>query len=65
MPVSPLAVGRPHAARAYAWLVTLSALTVILQGLLFGGFYFYYVFPLKQKQFNPSGLSATITQKST
>ena len=32
-------IGRPQAARVYAWLVTLSALTVILQGFLFSGVY--------------------------
>ena len=32
-------IGRPRVARAYAWLITLATLTVILQGFLFAAFY--------------------------
>ena len=32
-------IGRPRVARTYAWLITLSALVVVVQGFLFSGFY--------------------------
>ena len=33
------AIGRPRVARAYAWLIALATLTVVVQGFLFAGFY--------------------------
>ena len=32
-------IGRQRVARAYAWLIVLAALVVILQGIMFGGFH--------------------------
>ena len=32
-------IGRPKVARAYAWLIVLTPLAVIVQGILFAGFY--------------------------
>ena len=32
-------IGRPRVARAYAWIVAVSALVVVAQGLTFAGFY--------------------------
>ena len=32
-------IGRPRVARAYAWLIALATLTVILQGFFFAAFY--------------------------
>ena len=32
-------IGRPRVARAYAWLIVLAPLAVIVQGILFGWFY--------------------------
>jgi hypothetical protein len=32
-------IGRPWAARLYAWLIALAALVIVVQALLFGGFY--------------------------
>ena len=32
-------IGRPKVARAYAWLIVLVPLAVIVQGILFAGFY--------------------------
>ena len=33
------AIGRPRIATAYAWLISLAALTVVVQGFLFSAFY--------------------------
>ena len=33
------AIGRPRLAKAYAWLISLAALTVVVQGFLFSAFY--------------------------
>ena len=33
------AIGRPRVATAYAWLISLAALTVVVQGFLFSAFY--------------------------
>ena len=32
-------IGRPKVARAYAWLIALTPLVIVVQGILFGGFY--------------------------
>ena len=32
-------IGRPRVARAYAWLIALATLMVVVQGFLFAGFY--------------------------
>ena len=32
-------IGRPRVARAYAWIIAVSALVVVAQGLTFAGFY--------------------------
>ena len=33
------AIGRPRVAKAYAWLISLAALVVVVQGFLFAAFY--------------------------